>query len=112
MSCLYFGQPCYCGEPNCIRFVGGKAQTDIAAIDDLCFDCIKIAGYRSSSSSAALGTDEADIFELKGTKKKKGKKINDRFRALTEDSKVIVHVQGFSGLEENEDNIKIRTLAQ
>ncbi|KIL57536.1 hypothetical protein M378DRAFT_16203 [Amanita muscaria Koide BX008] len=113
-----------------IGFAGGKTQTDIAAIDDFCFDY------------------EADIFELKGTKKKKGKKINDRFRARrpkvvqpirqtqsrkvlwklltrirksvdealnilgSQPSPLIVHVQGFSGLEENEDNIKIRTLAQ
>ncbi|KAF8630263.1 hypothetical protein AX17_005449 [Amanita inopinata Kibby_2008] len=57
-------QPCYCGEPNCLGFIGGKTQTDIAAIDDLYLDALGI-------------TDEADILELKGTKKKKGKKIDD-----------------------------------
>ncbi|KAM6493353.1 histone methyltransferase [Amanita muscaria] len=177
-------QPCYCGEPNCIGFIGGKTQTDIATIDDLYLDALGI-------------TDEADILELKGTKKKKGKKIDDpdfvpalkpiverevpkvvqavrqtqsrkvlwklltrirmtddqaalrqimRLRGYSvmtnlleehvddrelvllvlqcmstwpimnrnkvEDSRVIVHVQAFSELEENEDNTKIRTLAQ
>ena len=28
-------QPCYCGEPNCVGFIGGKTQTDMAAMDDL-----------------------------------------------------------------------------
>lgn len=25
-------QPCYCGEPNCIKFMGGKTQTDAALL--------------------------------------------------------------------------------
>lgn len=25
-------QPCYCGEPNCIKFLGGKTQTDAALL--------------------------------------------------------------------------------
>jgi hypothetical protein len=28
-------QPCYCGEPKCVGYIGGKTQTDIAAMDDL-----------------------------------------------------------------------------
>ena len=28
-------QECYCGEPNCVGFIGGKTQTDIAGMDDL-----------------------------------------------------------------------------
>ena len=31
-------QPCYCGEPNCVGFIGGKTQTDLAAMDDLYLD--------------------------------------------------------------------------
>lgn len=31
-------QPCYCGEPNCVGFIGGKTQTDIATMDDLELD--------------------------------------------------------------------------
>lgn len=29
---------CYCGEPNCVGFIGGKTQTDAATMDDLVFD--------------------------------------------------------------------------
>jgi histone-lysine N-methyltransferase SETD2 len=57
-------QECFCGEPNCIGFIGGKTQTDFAAMDDLYLDALGI-------------TDEADLLELKGTKKKKGKKLDD-----------------------------------
>lgn len=57
-------QECFCGEPNCIGFIGGKTQTDFASMDDLYLDALGI-------------TDEADLMELKGTKKKKGKKIDD-----------------------------------
>ena len=31
-------QVCYCGEPNCMGYIGGKTQTDIAAMDDLYLD--------------------------------------------------------------------------
>ena len=57
-------QECFCGEPNCIGFIGGKTQTDFAAMDDLYLDALGI-------------TDEDDLMELKGTKKKKGKRIDD-----------------------------------
>ncbi|KAH8831290.1 histone-lysine N-methyltransferase [Flagelloscypha sp. PMI_526] len=56
-------QTCYCGEPNCVGFIGGKTQTDVVTIDDMYLD--------------ALGLDEEDMKELKGSKKKKGKKIDD-----------------------------------
>ncbi|KAJ7057984.1 histone methyltransferase, partial [Mycena amicta] len=57
-------QECYCGEPNCVGFLGGKTQTDIAAVDDLYLDALGI-------------TDEDELMALKGTKKKKGKKLDD-----------------------------------
>ncbi|KAJ3515007.1 hypothetical protein NLJ89_g2034 [Agrocybe chaxingu] len=57
-------QECFCGEPMCVGHIGGKTQTDIAAMDDLTLDALGI-------------TDEDDLMELKGTKKKKGKKIDD-----------------------------------
>ena len=31
-------QICYCGEPNCVGFIGGKTQTDIGTINDLFLD--------------------------------------------------------------------------
>ena len=48
----------------CVGYIGGKTQTDIATMDDLYLDALGI-------------TDEDDLIELKGTKKKKGKKIDD-----------------------------------
>jgi len=48
----------------CVGYIGGKTQTDIATMDDLYLDALGI-------------TDEDDLMELKGTKKKKGKKIDD-----------------------------------
>ncbi|ESK96718.1 histone-lysine n-methyltransferase [Moniliophthora roreri MCA 2997] len=57
-------QTCYCGEPNCVGFIGGKTQTDVSTMDDLYLDALGI-------------TDDADVAALKGNKKKKGKKIDD-----------------------------------
>ncbi|KAJ7730702.1 histone methyltransferase [Mycena maculata] len=57
-------QKCYCGEPQCVGFIGGKTQTDIATVDDLYLDALGI-------------TDSAEVMALKGTKKKKGKKLDD-----------------------------------
>ncbi|KAI0830234.1 hypothetical protein BC628DRAFT_1313213 [Trametes gibbosa] len=59
-------QPCYCGEPNCVGFIGGKTQTDLAAMDDLYLDALGIA-------------EEVEKFGLKGSKKKKGKKLDEDF---------------------------------
>lgn len=28
-------QECFCGEPNCVGYIGGKTQTDIGGMDDL-----------------------------------------------------------------------------
>ncbi|KIJ61209.1 hypothetical protein HYDPIDRAFT_177115 [Hydnomerulius pinastri MD-312] len=59
-------QPCYCGEPNCVGFLGGKTQTDIAGMDDLLLDALGI-------------TDEVMTHGLKGSKKKKGKKLDEDY---------------------------------
>ncbi|EIN05933.1 hypothetical protein PUNSTDRAFT_54761 [Punctularia strigosozonata HHB-11173 SS5] len=59
-------QPCYCGEPNCVGFLGGKTQTDIGAMDDLYLDALGI-------------TDEVEKLQLKGTKKKKGRKLDEDY---------------------------------
>ncbi|KAJ7146126.1 hypothetical protein C8R44DRAFT_756649 [Mycena epipterygia] len=56
-------QKCYCGEEKCVGFIGGKTQTDLATVDDIYLD--------------ALGINEEQINALKGTKKTKGKKLND-----------------------------------
>ncbi|KAI0339087.1 SET domain-containing protein [Trametopsis cervina] len=59
-------QPCYCGEAKCVGFIGGKTQTDLAAMDDLYLDALGI-------------TDEVEALGLKGNKKKKGKKLDEDF---------------------------------
>lgn len=59
-------QPCHCGEPQCIGVIGGKTQTDIAAMDDIVLD--------------ALGmTDDVELLGLKGNKKRRGKKLDEDF---------------------------------
>ncbi|KZT68078.1 hypothetical protein DAEQUDRAFT_766652 [Daedalea quercina L-15889] len=61
-------QPCYCGEPNCVGFIGGKTQTDIAAMDDLYLD------------GMSLGiSEEVAVLGLKGSKKRKSKKLDEDF---------------------------------
>lgn len=57
-------QPCYCGEGKCVGFIGGKTQTDLAGMDDLYLDALGIA-------------DEVDRLGLKGSKKKKSKKLDE-----------------------------------
>ncbi|KAJ7456920.1 hypothetical protein FB451DRAFT_1341958 [Mycena latifolia] len=57
-------QKCYCGESKCVGYIGGKTQTDIATVDDLYLDALGI-------------TDADELSALKGTKKTKGKKLDD-----------------------------------
>ncbi|THG94132.1 hypothetical protein EW026_g7278 [Hermanssonia centrifuga] len=59
-------QPCYCGEAKCVGFIGGKTQTDLAAMDDLYLDALGI-------------TDEVEQLGLKGSKKKRSKKLDEDF---------------------------------
>ncbi|KAG8215170.1 hypothetical protein J3R82DRAFT_8679, partial [Butyriboletus roseoflavus] len=59
-------QPCYCGEPNCVGFLGGKTQTDIGGMDDLYLEALGI-------------TDEVEKLGLKGNKKRKGKKLDEDY---------------------------------
>jgi len=62
----HVAQECFCGEPNCVGFIGGKTQTDIGGMDDLYIDALGIA-------------EEVEALGLKGTKKKKGKKLDEDF---------------------------------
>ncbi|KAF7793530.1 hypothetical protein EIP86_004644 [Pleurotus ostreatoroseus] len=59
-------QPCYCGEAKCVGYIGGKTQTDLAAMDDLYLDALGIS-------------EEVEKLGLKGNKKKKGKKLDEDF---------------------------------
>ncbi|TIB74482.1 SET domain-containing protein [Wallemia mellicola] len=80
-------QPCYCGEPNCVGFIGGKTQTDIGGMDDQILD--------------ALGITPEEIFQhqLKGSRKKKSKKLDEDYEltlkpmVLTDVPKVITAVR-------------------
>ncbi|KZT37695.1 hypothetical protein SISSUDRAFT_827875 [Sistotremastrum suecicum HHB10207 ss-3] len=54
-------QKCYCGEPNCVGYIGGNKQTEMATVDDMYLD--------------ALGITEADVEATR--KKKKGKRITN-----------------------------------
>lgn len=53
-------QTCYCGEPNCVGFIGGKTQTEVASMDDVYIE--------------ALGLDDEQIRSLSINIPKKGKK--------------------------------------
>jgi histone-lysine N-methyltransferase SETD2 len=77
-------QPCYCGEPNCVGTIGGKTQTDIGGMNDLFLDGklsyvnihVRIVSHRTS----ALGiTDEVEALGMKGSKKKKSRKLDEDF---------------------------------
>ncbi|BGP03258.1 Histone-lysine N-methyltransferase, H3 lysine-36 specific [Rhodotorula toruloides] len=62
----HVAQECYCGEPNCVGYIGGKTQTDLGGMDDLYIDALGI-------------TEEVEGLGLKGSKKKKGKKLDEDF---------------------------------
>lgn len=63
-------QPCYCGEPNCTGFIGGKTQTERAT-------------KLSTDTIEALGIEDADDWDLavakKGNKKKKTGEVDEEY---------------------------------
>ena len=59
-------QPCYCGEPNCSGFIGGKTQTD----DDR-------ATQLSTSVQLALGIHSSDDWNDAVPKPKRKKKVSE-----------------------------------
>ncbi|GAA6055843.1 hypothetical protein JCM3770_004787 [Rhodotorula araucariae] len=62
----HVAQECFCGEPGCVGFIGGKTQTDLGGMDDLYIDALGIAA-------------EVEALGLKGSKKKKGRKLDEDF---------------------------------
>ncbi|EGG05344.1 uncharacterized protein MELLADRAFT_78094 [Melampsora larici-populina 98AG31] len=60
---VYEAQECFCGEAQCVGFLGGKTQTDVGAMDELYIDALGI-------------TADVEEFGLKGSKTKKGKKMD------------------------------------
>ncbi|KAL1410857.1 histone methyltransferase set2 [Vanrija albida] len=59
-------QICYCGEPNCVGFIGGKTQTDVGGIDDLFLDALGIL-------------DEVVAQGMKGNRKKKARQLDEDY---------------------------------
>ncbi len=76
-------QPCYCGEHNCQGYIGGKTQTDVAAMDDLYLDGMASELTRFqivADRLSALGiSDEVEREGLKGNKRKKSKKLDEDY---------------------------------
>ena len=57
-------QPCYCGEPNCTGFIGGKTQTERAT-------------KLSHTTIEALGIDDGDGWDIAVAKKPRKKKVGE-----------------------------------
>ena len=57
-------QPCYCGEPNCTGFIGGKTQTERAT-------------KLSNATIEALGIDDGDGWDTAVAKKPRKKKADE-----------------------------------
>jgi hypothetical protein len=57
-------QPCYCGEPNCTGYIGGKTQTERAT-------------KLSKATIEALGIDDADSWDTAVAKKPRKKKVSE-----------------------------------
>lgn len=57
-------QPCYCGEPNCTGFIGGRTQTERAT-------------KLSNATIEALGIDDADAWDTAVAKRPRKKKTGE-----------------------------------
>lgn len=75
-------QPCYCGEPNCMGYIGGKTQTERAT-------------KLSNATIEALGIDDLDSWDTAVAKRPRKKKTEEddeeyvesfELRSLDEDS--------------------------
>ena len=58
-------QECFCGEPNCVGWIGGKTQTDLGGMDQLYLDALGLNGQ--------LQEDQL----VTKSKKKKSRKLDD-----------------------------------
>ncbi|KAI0377825.1 hypothetical protein F5Y04DRAFT_170066 [Hypomontagnella monticulosa] len=85
-------QPCYCGESNCIGFIGGKTQTERAT-------------KLSDATIEALGIDDSDGWDTTVAKKPRKKKI-------TEDDEEYVNSVQARGLDEKDVTKVMATLMQ
>ncbi|KAH9900388.1 histone-lysine N-methyltransferase [Xylariomycetidae sp. FL2044] len=85
-------QPCYCGEPNCIGFIGGKTQTERAT-------------KLPAATIEALGIDDGDGWDTAVAKKPRKKK-------LEEDDEEYVNSVEARGLDERGVTKVMATLMQ
>ncbi|CAJ2507019.1 Uu.00g082050.m01.CDS01 [Anthostomella pinea] len=85
-------QPCYCGEPNCIGFIGGKTQTERAT-------------KLPDATIEALGIDDGDGWETAVAKKPRKKKVGE------DDEEYVNSVQA-RGLDEKGVTKVMATLMQ
>jgi histone-lysine N-methyltransferase SETD2 len=85
-------QPCYCGEPNCSGFIGGKTQTERAT-------------KLSHATIEALGIDDGDGWDTAVAKKPRKKKMGE------DDEEYVNNVQP-KGLDEDGVRKVMATLMQ
>ncbi|KAL2257953.1 hypothetical protein VTK26DRAFT_8931 [Humicola hyalothermophila] len=85
-------QPCYCGEPNCVGFIGGKTQTERAT-------------KLSLTTIEALGIDDGDGWETTVARRPRKKKA-------TEDDEEYVNSLQPRALDEDGVNKVMATLMQ
>ena len=85
-------QPCYCGEPNCTGFIGGKTQTERAT-------------KLSNLTIEALGIDDGDGWDTAVARKPRKKKVGE------DDEEYVNNVQPKS-LDENGVTKVMATLMQ
>ena len=85
-------QPCYCGEPNCVGFIGGKTQTERAT--KLPADIVE-----------ALGIDDGDSWDTTVSKKARKK------RADEDDEEYVNSIQA-RGLDEDDSRKVMAALVQ
>ncbi|EMC96581.1 hypothetical protein BAUCODRAFT_481348 [Baudoinia panamericana UAMH 10762] len=85
-------QPCYCGEPNCTGYIGGKTQTERAT-------------KLSNAVIEALGIDDADAWDTAVAKKPRKKKAGE------DDEEYVNNVEP-RGLDEEGVNKVMSTLMQ
>ena len=85
-------QPCYCGEPNCTGFIGGKTQTERAT-------------KLPQTTIEALGIDDGDGWDTSVAKKPRKKKVGE------DDEEYVNNVQA-RGLDENGVTKVMATLMQ
>jgi [histone H3]-lysine36 N-trimethyltransferase len=69
-----------------VGYIGGKTQTDLAAMDDLYIDgmyCTSILDTLTHLYISALGiSDEVEKLGLKGSKKKKSRKLDEDYAPI------------------------------